>query len=174
VKSTSIQRPFVLIFMGVTGVGKTTVATLFAKKIGVNFYEGDEFHPPANIEKMRSGIPLTDDDREKWLRALRKIISRSLAANEFAVMTCSALKSKYRELLQGSDARVKFVHLTGPRPVIEERLKARQNHFMPSALLESQFAILEPPTNALTFSCEKTPEQIVTALIQVLGIVRLD
>jgi gluconokinase len=84
------------------------------------------------------------------------------------------LKSKYRELLQSGDSRVQFVHLTGPREVIEERLKARQNHFMSPALLESQFAILEPPADALTFSCEKTPEEIVTALIQILGIVRLD
>jgi gluconokinase len=160
--------------MGVTGVGKTTIAKLFEKKTGAVFYEGDDFHPPENIEKMRSGIPLTDDDREKWLRTLRKIILRSLVANEFAVMTCSALKSEYRELLQSGDSRIQFVYLTGPRAVIEERLKARQNHFMPPALLESQFAILEPPTDALTFSCEKTPEEIVTALIQVLGIVRLD
>jgi gluconokinase len=174
VKSPSIQRPVVLIFMGVTGVGKTTVATLFAQETGAKFYEGDEFHSPENIEKMRVGIPLTDDDRGKWLRTLREIIVRSLTANEFAVMTCSALKSKYRELLQGGDSRVQFVYLTGPRVVIEERLEARENHFMPPTLLESQFAILEPPTDALTFSCEKTPEEIVTALIQVLRIVRRD
>jgi gluconokinase len=174
VKSASIQRPIILIFMGVTGTGKTTVATLFAKETGAKFYEGDEFHSPENIEKMRGDIPLTDDDREKWLRALREMIVRSLTANEFAVVTCSALKSKYRELLQSGDSRVQFVHLTGPREVIEERLKARQNHFMSPALLESQFAILEPPTDALTFSCEKTPEEIVKALIHVLGIARLD
>ena len=159
--------------MGVTGVGKTTVATLFAKETGAKFYEGDEFHPPENIEKMRGGIPLTDDDREKWLRTLGELIVGLLTANEFAVVTCSALKSKYRELLQAGDSRIQFVYLTGPGAVIEERLKARQNHFMPSALLESQFAILEPPIGALTFSCEKTPEEIVAALIQVLGITRL-
>ena len=173
-KNAAIQRPLVLIFMGVTGSGKTTVATLFAKATGAKFYEGDEFHSPKKIEKMRSGIPLTDGDREKWLQTLREVIVRSLAANEFAVVTCSALKSKYRELLQSGDSRVQFVHLTGPRAIIEKRLKARQNHFMPPALLESQIEILEPPMDALTFSCEKSPGKIVTALIQVLGIVRLD
>jgi len=174
VKNAAIQCPFVLIFMGVTGSGKTTVATLFAKATGAKFYEGDEFHSPEKIKKMRGGIPLTDGDREKWLRTLRGIIVRSLTANEFAVVACSALKSKYRELLQSDDSRIQFVHLTGPRAIIEERLKARQNHFMAPALLESQFAILEPPMDALTFSCEKSPGEIVTALIQVLGIVRLD
>jgi len=174
VKNAAIQRPLVLIFMGVTGSGKTTVASLFAKETGAKFYEGDEFHSPEKIEKMRGGIRLTDGDREKWLRTLREVIVRSLAANEFAVVACSALKSKYRELLQSGDSRIQFVHLTGPRAVIEERLKARQNHFMPPALLESQIAILEPPMDALTFSCEKSPGEIVTALIQVLGIVRLD
>jgi gluconokinase len=160
--------------MGVAGSGKTTVATLFAKKTGAIFYEGDDFHPPENVAKMRSGIPLTDDDREKWMQTLRKIIARSLKAGEFAVLACSALKSKYREVLQGGDPRVKFVHLTGPRAVIEERLKNRRGHFMPPALLESQFAILEPPADALTFSCEKSPSEIVTELVHVLGIGRCD
>jgi gluconokinase len=160
--------------MGVAGSGKTTVAKLFAKKTGAVFYEGDDFHPPENVAKMRDGIPLTDDDREKWLQTLQKIIECSLQAGEFAVLTCSALKSKYRDVLQDGDPRVKFVHLTGPRAVIEERLKARRGHFMPPALLESQLAILEPPADALTFDCEKSPEQIVNSLIQVLGIASQD
>jgi gluconokinase len=172
VKSASIQYPSVLIFMGVAGAGKTTVATLFAKKTGAAFYEGDEFHPAENIEKMRNGISLEDRDREKWLRTLREIIVRLLKENEFAVMTCSALKAAYRDLLQNGDSRVQFVHLTGPRALIEERLKNRRGHFMTPRLLESQFAILEPPADAMTFSCEKSPGEIVTALIQVLGIGR--
>jgi gluconokinase len=168
------HRPLVLIFMGVSGSGKTTVGTLFAKKTGAVFFEGDELHPPENIEKMRRGIPLTDADRTKWLRTLREIIKRALDEATFTVITCSALKTAYRDVLQGGDARVQFVHLTGPRTLIEERLRARRNHFMPATLLDSQLATLEPPVDALTFSCKKSPEEIVTALIQALGFAGAD
>lgn len=166
----SIHRPLVLIFMGVSGSGKTTVGTLFAKKTGATFYEGDDFHPLENIEKMRRGIPLTDADRAKWLQTLRDIVTRALADGRFTVIACSALKAAYREVLQAGDSRVKFVFLTGPRSVIEERLKLRHNHFMPPTLLDSQLATLEPPADALTVSFEKSPEEIVTELIQALGI----
>jgi gluconokinase len=164
-----VKGPLALIFMGVAGSGKTTIGKLFAEKTGAVFYEGDDFHPPANITKTRQEIPLTDGDREIWLRRLREIIIGSFAKIELAAITCSALKSKYREQLQGGDARVKFVYLTGPRDLIEERLKNRSGHFMPPALLTGQFAILEPPADALTFSCAQTPEEIVTELIQTLG-----
>lgn len=163
-----MKRPLTLIFMGVAGSGKTTVAKLFAERTGAIFYEGDDFHPPSNVDKMRQGIPLTDDDRTVWLRRLGEMIARSLAKSELAAFTCSALKATYREQLQGDDPRVRFVFLTGPFALIEERLKARTGHFMPSTLLASQFAILEPPMDALTFSCEKTPEEIVAELIQIL------
>jgi carbohydrate kinase (thermoresistant glucokinase family) len=155
--------------MGVSGTGKTTVAKLFAQKTGAVFYEGDDFHPPENVSKMWQGIPLTDGDREGWLRALREVIVRSLAKNELAAITCSALKAKYREQLQGGDTRVRFIYLTGPRELIEERIKNRRGHFMPATLLASQLATLEPPKNALTFSIEKSPEEIVTELIQALA-----
>ncbi len=154
--------------MGVAGSGKTTVAKLFAEKTGAVFYEGDDFHSADGVEKMRRGIPLTDADRDGWLRALREMIVRSLAKNELSAFTCSALKAKYREVLQNGDARVRFVHLTGPHTFIEERLKNRQGHFMPAALLASQIAILEPPADALTFSCELRPEEIVRELINQL------
>jgi gluconokinase len=165
-----MNHPTVLIFMGVAGSGKTTVATLFAKQTGAIFYEGDDFHPPENVAKMRVGIPLTDADREQWLQTLRKIVVSALAKNEFSVLTCSALKAKYRDELAGGDFRVKFVHLTGPPALIEERLKARRGHFMPPTLLASQLAVLEPPSDALVVSCAPSPEAIVADLLQVFGI----
>lgn len=160
-----MNRPLALIFMGVSGSGKTTVAKLFAEKTGAVFYEGDDFHSAANVEKMRRGIPLSDDDRAGWLRLLREKIAGSLERNELAAFTCSALKSKYRDQLQAGDPRVKFVFLTGPSRLIEERLKQRTGHFMAAALLASQFAALEPPTDALELSCEYPPQTIVTKLI---------
>jgi gluconokinase len=158
-------RPALLIFMGVAGCGKTTVASLFAKKTGADFFEGDDFHPPENIAKMRAGIPLTDADRKQWLEKLRAVIVQSLAAKQFTVLTCSALKSKYRDTLAAGDPRVKFVHLTGSRTLIAERLKNRRGHFLPPALLASQLAILEPPADALVASCEKSPPEIVAGLL---------
>lgn len=154
--------------MGVAGSGKTTVAKLFAQKTGAVFHEGDDFHPSENIAKMSAGIPLTDADRKKWLRSLRKIILAALAKKEFSVLTCSALKAKYRDVLSKNNSRVQFVHLTGSRALIAERLKNRRGHFLPPALLASQFAILEAPADALVFSCEQSPETIVAELIQTL------
>jgi gluconokinase len=164
-----MKRPLVLIFMGVAGSGKTTVGKLFAEKTRAVFYEGDHFHSPANIAKMRRGVPLTDDDRESWLRALREVIVAALARNELAAITCSALKAKYREQFRGGDGQVRFVFLEGPQKLIKERLENRAGHYMPSTLLTSQFAILEPPADALTFSIEKLPEEIVTELLQILN-----
>jgi gluconokinase len=157
--------------MGVTGSGKTTVAKLFAKKTGAVFYEGDDFHPPENIAKMRASIPLTDADRRKWLKTLGKIVAFALARKEFSALACSALKQKYRDELSGGDPRVRFIFLSGAQNLIEKRLKNRRGHFMPPDLLESQFAILEPPTDALTFICALSPKKIVAELIQVLGII---
>jgi len=166
---TTAARPTVLIFMGVTGTGKSTVGALFAKKSGAAFFEGDDFHPPENVAKMRAGIPLTDADRAPWLTTLRDIIVRALATNTFTVLTCSALKASYRETLAAGDPRVQFVHLTGPPEVIAAHLQNRRGHFMPPALLSSQLATLEPPADALVFSCEKSPKNIVAELMHRIG-----
>ena len=156
--------------MGVAGSGKTTVGKLFAAGTGARFYEGDDFHPPENIAKMSQGIPLTDADREQWLQRLAKIIAVALEKREFSVLTCSALKAKYRDELSAGDARVKFVHLTGPAALIEKRLQNRPGHFMPPSLLASQLAILEPPADALVYGCERTPGEIVASLLHELGL----
>ncbi len=166
---TTAARPTVLIFMGVTGTGKSTVGALFAKKSGAVFFEGDDFHPPENVAKMRAGIPLTDADRAPWLATLRDIIVRALATNTFTVLTCSALKASYRETLAAGDPRVQFVHLTGPPEVIAAHLQNRRGHFMPPALLSSQLATLGPPADALVFSCEKSPKNIVAELMHRIG-----
>ena len=163
-------RPVVLIFMGVSGCGKTTVAKLFARETRATFVEGDDFHSPENIAKMSRGIPLTDADRKNWLQILSRVVAGALARNEFTALTCSALKAKYRAELTAGDPRVKFVHLTGAKAVLEERVKNRPGHFMPPSLLASQLADLEPPADALVFNCDQSPQRIVTELIHWLGL----
>ncbi|HWY30377.1 MAG TPA: gluconokinase [Candidatus Acidoferrum sp.] len=171
VTNQATTRPVVLIFMGVAGSGKTTVAKLFASKTGATFVEGDDFHPPENVARMRAGVPLTDADRKSWLQALRRIVAGALAKNEFTALTCSALKVKYRDELSAGDSRVKFVHLTGSKTVLEERLKGRRGHFMSPALLESQLADLEPPPDALIVNFQKSPKKIVAEVIQSFALV---
>jgi gluconokinase len=152
-----------LVVMGVSGSGKSTVARLLADRLGRPMAEADEFHPEANIAKMSAGIPLTDADREPWLLALRDWISEHDAAGQGTVVTCSALKRSYRDLLRGASARVRFVHLSGSREVIGERLASRSGHFMPPSLLDSQFADLEPlgeDEDGITVDVTATPEQI--------------
>jgi gluconokinase len=152
-----------IIIFGVSGAGKTTVGTLLARELGWRFIEADDFHPAANIEKMRSGRPLTDKDRWPWLERLREQITRSLAAKENTVLACSALKRAYRERLRVSDD-IKFVFLRGDYAFIEDQLRQRRGHFMNPALLRSQFADLEQPGPAedvLTVKLGPTPEELV-------------
>ena len=153
----------IIIIFGVSGAGKTTVGKLLACKLGWHFLEADDFHTAANIEKMRSGHPLTDEDRWPWLEQLRQQIERSLAAGENAVLACSALKRAYRDRLRVSDA-VKFVFLRGDYSLVEKQLRSRHRHFMNAALLQSQFDDLEEPRpdeNVLTIELGRTPEEIV-------------
>jgi gluconokinase len=156
----------IVIIFGVSGAGKTTIGKLLAEELGWRFYEADDFHPRANIEKMRCGIPLTDEDRWPWLESLRELIRRGLAAGEDAVLACSALKERYRRYLR-VNADVRFVFLRGDYALIANQLRQRRGHFMNSALLRSQFTDLEEPQPAedvLTVELGRSPRQLVAEI----------
>jgi gluconokinase len=142
----SVAKPLIVVVMGVSGSGKSTVAALLAAALGCQFQEGDDLHPPENVEKMRSGTPLTDADRMPWLRKIAEEIDGWRARGECGVLTCSALKRSYRDLIIGDRHDVVLVYLKGSRDLIHRRMAARHEHFMPVALLDSQFATLEEPT----------------------------
>ncbi|MBI5715362.1 MAG: gluconokinase [Chloroflexi bacterium] len=148
-----------IIVMGVSGVGKTTIGTALAKDLGWSFADADEFHPPANIEKMSRGIPLNDDDRQPWLQAIRAYMIERMSRGESGVVTCSALKQRYRDVLQVNE-QVKFVYLKGNYDLILKRMQARQ-HFMKPEMLKSQFEALEEPNEAVAVSIEKEIGEIV-------------
>lgn len=153
------QAP-VLVLMGVAGTGKSTVAAMLAGRLGWTFEEGDDLHPEANVKKMASGDPLTDDDRWPWLDRIAEWIDDRVAAGEPGIITCSALKRSYRDVLR-RDA-VTFVHFVGDRELILERMLRRQGHFMPTTLLDSQFATLEPldaDEKAIEVAIDQTPQQ---------------
>lgn len=153
----------IVIILGVSGAGKTTIGKLLAKELGWRFLEADDFHPRANIEKMRSGRPLTDEDRWPWLNKLRDKITRSIATKENVVLACSALKRVYRERLRVSND-VKFVFLHGDYSLIEKQLRSRHGHFMNPELLKSQFTDLEEPKaneGAVPIELGRTPEELV-------------
>ena len=160
----------VLIIMGVTGSGKTTVGMQLAGTLGWPFHDADDFHPPANKAKMNAGIPLTDEDRWPWLRALRAVIEQSLAQGTSAVVTCSALKRAYRAVLSDGLDGVKYIHLTGDKAVVAARLADRRGHFMNPALLESQVSTLEPPLDALDVDVALTPAAQVAFIRAALAI----
>lgn len=163
-----IEPPPILVVMGVSGAGKTTVAKQLAARLGWPFEEGDDLHPAANIEKMRGGNALTDEDREPWLRAVAAWIDRQCALNQPGIITCSALKKRYRELLTGGRPGVRLVYLRGTPALIARRLAGRHGHFMPAALIQSQFDTLEEPDSAedtITVDAALPPGQIAQDII---------
>lgn len=159
----------IILIMGTTGSGKTTVGTLLTKRLGWLFADGDDFHPAANVEKMSKGIPLDDADRAPWLQILRDKIQCWIAAAQNAVLTCSALKESYRQqLLVGPEVRL--VYLKGSPELFSERVLARKGHFAKQNLIASQFAALEEPAEALMVDTRKTPDQIVDDIVRALGL----
>lgn len=159
----------ILIIMGVTGSGKTTVGKMLATQLDWQFADADDFHPTANIEKMRRGIPLNDDDRKPWLARLRSEITQWTAQNRNVVLACSALKRTYRQELNVSP-EVRFVYLKGSQALITERLRSRHGHFADEHILAGQFADLEEPDDAVTIDISGTPQQIVAEIRQKLGL----
>ena len=153
----------VVIIFGVSGAGKTTIVQALAEELGWRFYEADDFHSQANIDKMRQGVPLTNEDRWPWLESLRQLIKRCLAADENALLACSALKGAYRRHLRVSD-NVKLVFLRGNYELIANQLRQRHGHFMNPALLQSQFADLEEPQpteRAMVIELGRSPSELV-------------
>jgi gluconokinase len=162
----------IVIVFGVSGAGKTTVGKLLAEDLDWRFLEADDFHPRSNVEKMRNGRPLTDEDRWPWLERLREQITRCLAAKENAVLACSALKRSYRERLRVSDD-VKFVFLHGDYALVEQQLRRRHDHFMNPVLLRSQFADLEEPEpdeDMLVVELGRAPRELVEEIKARLGL----
>ncbi len=162
-----------LVVMGVSGSGKTTVAELLAARLGWPYAEADEFHPPENIAKMSAGTPLTDEDRWPWLRAIRDWLTEQARAGRSSIVTCSALRVAYRDVLREAEGRVRFVHLDGTVDTIGQRLSGRSGHFMPPSLLPSQFEALEPLTNdedGVVVPVEISPQSVADTALRSLGI----
>jgi gluconokinase len=166
--------PSVLVLMGVSGCGKSTTGALLAGRLGWPFRDADSFHPPQNIAKMSRGTPLTDADRAPWLQAIAAWIDERLSAGAQGIVSCSALKRAYRDAILGRRAGVRLVYLKGEKELIAERMAARLDHFMPPALLDSQFATLEEPAadeRALVVPVSPQPGEVVSFILKEL---RLD
>ena len=159
--------------MGVSGSGKSTVAILLARRLGWPFRDADEFHPKANIAKMKSGVPLTDEDRRPWLEAIAAFIDKERSRGAHAIVTCSALKRAYRRIIIGDRPDVRLIYLKGEEALIASRLAARHGHFMPPSLLQSQFDALEEPSSKerpIAVPIELKSEEIVQRILGELGL----
>jgi gluconokinase len=162
----------VIVLMGVAGAGKTTAGKLLASQLGWDFKDADDYHSAANVEKMRSGIPLTDADRDPWLETLRLLICERLAAGKNLVLACSALKQAYRERLQVA-AEVHFVYLRATPELLRQRLRARRGHYMTEQMLASQLAALEEPEHAVVIEADGSPKEIVGEIRAALALTRI-
>jgi gluconokinase len=164
--------PAMLIVMGVSGCGKSTIGALLARRLQWEFQDADWFHPASNVDKMHNGIPLTDEDRWPWLRAVAAWIDKARHAGGHGVVACSALKRRYRDILIGDRADVRLVYLKGDEMLIARRIAIRHEHFMPRSLLHSQFEALEEPgpdENPIIAPIEPEPHEIVTRILSVLN-----
>jgi gluconokinase len=169
---SAADHPSVIVVMGVSGCGKSTIASMLAQRLHWIYEDGDWFHPRSNIEKMHAGKPLTDEDRGPWLHAIAAWIDATRRAGNHGVVACSALKRCYRDVLVGERRDVRIVFLKGERDLIARRLAARDGHFMPPSLLDSQFAALEEPLaeeRPIVVSIVPHPREIVEAIVQNLG-----
>jgi carbohydrate kinase (thermoresistant glucokinase family) len=170
---TPDAQPLVVVLMGVSGCGKSTIGARLSKQLGWPFRDADSFHPQANIDKMSRGIPLDDQDRQPWLEAIANWIESRLAGGGSGIVSCSALKRAYRRIIVGERPGVRLVYLQGDRALIGDRLSRRKHHFMPAALQQSQFGALEEPQAdepAIVVSVALTPRRVVAAIVEQLGV----
>jgi gluconokinase len=160
-----------LLLMGVTASGKTTVGRLLAERLGWPFHDGDDFHPPANVEKMRHGVPLTDADRAPWLDTLHRLLAAAEARGESIILGCSALKAAYRDVLGAGLHTLRIVYLKGDPATLQDRLDKRVGHFMPRTMLPSQMAALEEPTDpdTIVVNAAQPPDVIVQQIVDALS-----
>jgi gluconokinase/6-phosphogluconolactonase len=171
VTNPTSELPSALVIMGVTGSGKSTIGEALARRLGWRYEDGDSFHPAANVAKMSSGQPLTDQDRWPWLKAIAAEIERCRQAGEHIIIACSALKKAYRDILVHGRDDIRMVYLCGSKGLVADRLGHRKGHFMPPGLLDSQFATLEPPSpeeRPITVSIDAPVETIVDQVVQQL------